>query len=110
MLKKHLTSINQFIIAMNIKELHTQEKPVSAISLLKGEQHNVTAIQILQGEQLKEHTTATPALLICIEGKAVFKNEQGVNETLLPGDYVHIEPMIKHWVEGIELSQLVLIK
>jgi len=95
---------------MNIKELHTQEKVVSAIVLFKGEQHNVTAIQILQDEQLKEHTTATAALLICIEGKAVFANEKGVKETLLPGDYVHIEPMIKHWVEGIELSQLVLIK
>ncbi len=95
---------------MNIKELHTQEKPVSAIVLFKGEQSNVTAIQILQGEKLKEHITRTPALLICIEGRAIFENENGVNVTLLPGDYVSIEPMIKHWVEGIELSQLVLIK
>jgi hypothetical protein len=40
---------------MNIKEVHTQEKPVSAISLFKSDQGNATAIQILQGEKLKEH-------------------------------------------------------
>ena len=40
---------------MNIKEIHTQEKPVSAISLFKSDQGNATAIQILQGEKLKEH-------------------------------------------------------
>jgi hypothetical protein len=38
---------------MNIKEVHTQEKPVSAISLFKSDQGNATAIQILQGEKLK---------------------------------------------------------
>ena len=50
---------------MNIKELHTQEKPVSATSLFKSELGNATAIKILQGEKLKEHITKTPALLIC---------------------------------------------
>ena len=95
---------------MNIKELHTQEKPVSAISLFKSELGNATAIKILKGEKLKEHITKTPALLICIEGKAVFENEKGIKETLLSGDYVNIEPMVKHWVEAIIESQLILIK
>lgn len=95
---------------MNIKELHTQEKSVSATSLFKSELGNATAIQILQGEKLKEHITKTPALLICIEGKAVFENEKGIKETLLSGDYVNIEPMVKHWVEAIIESQLILIK
>ena len=65
---------------MKIKELHTQEKPVSA------------------------------ALLICMEGEVIFENENGIKETLSPGDYVHIEPMVKHWVEGTIESQLLLIK
>lgn len=95
---------------MNIKELHTRVKPVSAVSLFKSDQANATAIQILQGEQLKEHLTKVPALLICIEGKAVFENEKGIKETLMPGDYVNIEPMVKHWIEGIADSQLILIK
>jgi quercetin dioxygenase-like cupin family protein len=95
---------------MNIKELHTQEKPVSAISLFKSELGNATAIRILKGEILKEHITKTPALLICIEGEVVFENEKGIKENLLSGDYVNIEPMVKHWVEGTIESQLILIK
>ena len=95
---------------MNIKELHTQEKPVSATSLFKSELGNATAIKILKGEILKEHITKTPALLICIKGEAIFENENGVRETLKTGDYVNIEPMVKHWVEGKIECQLILIK
>ena len=95
---------------MNIKGLHTQEKPVSATSLFKSELGNATAIQILQGGKLKEHITKTPALLICVEGIVVFENENGIKETLFSGDYIHIEPMVKHWVEGTIESQLILIK
>lgn len=95
---------------MNIKELHTQEKPVSATSLFKSDLGNATAIQILKGEKLKEHITKIPALLICVEGEVIFENENGIKETLFPGDYVHIEPMVKHWVDGTIESQLILIK
>lgn len=95
---------------MNIKELHTQEKPVSAISLFKSELGNATAIKILKGEKLKEHITKTPALLLCLEGEVIFENENGKKERLISGDYVNIEPMVKHWVEGSSESQLILIK
>ncbi len=95
---------------MNIKELHKQEKPVSAISLFKSELGNATAIKILKGQKLQEHITKIPALLICMEGEVIFENEKGVKETLALGDYVNIEPMVKHWVEGIMESQLILIK
>lgn len=95
---------------MNIKELHTTPKPVSATSLFKSELGNATAIQILQNEKLKEHITKTPALLICVDGAVIFEDENGIKETLRNGDYVNIEPMVKHWVVGIEQSQLVLIK
>ncbi len=95
---------------MNIKQLYTQEKPVSAISLFKSELGNATAIQILQSETLKEHITKTPALLICVEGEVVFENGKGIKETLKSGDFVNIEPMVKHWVEGTIKSQLILIK
>ena len=95
---------------MNIKALHTSEKPVSAISLFKSDLGNATAIKILQGEKLKEHITRTPALLICVEGQVLFENEKGIREILMPGDYVNIEPMVKHWVDGTMESQLVLMK
>ena len=95
---------------MNIKVLHTQEKPVSATSLFKSELGNATAIKILKGEKLKEHITKTPALLICMEGEVIFENEKGIKEPLKSGDYINIEPMVKHWVDGIIESQLILIK
>lgn len=95
---------------MNIKELHTQEKPVSATSLFKSEMGNATALQILKGGKLKEHITKIPALLICMEGEVIFENEKGIKKSLMSGDYVNIEPLVKHWVEGVIDSQLVLIK
>lgn len=95
---------------MNIKELHNKEKPVSAKALFKGEEGNLTAIQILANQQLKEHITKTPALLVCVQGEVVFNNEQGMKETLMPGDYVNIEPMVKHWVDAIVDSNLLLFK
>ena len=95
---------------MNLKDLHTKLKPVSTIPHFKAEEGNVAAIQILNNQLLKEHKTKTPALLICVAGEVVFENEKGANEILVPGDYVNIEPMIKHSVKGILDSQLLLIK
>ena len=95
---------------MNIKDLHTKLKPVSAIPHFKAAEGNVTAIQILNNQLLKEHTTKTPALLVCVIGEVVFENEKGLKEILLPGDYITIEPMVKHWVTALADSQLILIK
>ena len=95
---------------MNIKDLHTQEKAVSAASLFKSEHGNATAIKILKGEKLKEHITKISAILICLMGEVIFEDEKGSKITLLPGDYVNIEPMVKHWVKGIMESHLILIK
>ncbi len=95
---------------MNIKELHTNVKPVSTAPIFKGVNCVATAIQILKNQELKEHVTKTPACLICIEGEALFKNEKGVAETLKPGGYVIIEQDVKHWVLGITDCQLTLFK
>lgn len=95
---------------MNISQLHTTEKEVSAVSLFKSEQGNATSIRLLKGALLKEHVTQVPALLICVQGEVVFENEEGLKTTLLPGDYVLIKPEVKHWVNGTRESQLVLMK
>ena len=95
---------------MNIKELHTQEKPVSATSLFKSELGNATAIKIQKDGELKEHITKTPALLICVEGEVIFENEKRIKEKLLSVDFINIAPMVKDWVKGIIESQLILIK
>ena len=95
---------------MNIKELHTKEKTVSAISIFKSALASATAIQILPGGKLKEHISKAPAFLICIEGKVVFENEKGLKEILSPGDYINIEANVKHWIDGIIDSYLLLVK
>lgn len=86
---------------INIKSFHTEEKPVSAKKVFSATEGNVTALQITATGVLKEHITTVPALLICINGNAVFKNENGITENLSSGDMVNIEPNVKHWVEGI---------
>jgi quercetin dioxygenase-like cupin family protein len=95
---------------MNVIDLHSSTKVVSAIPLFKNEHTTTVAIQLLKDELLKEHITKVPALLICIIGEVIFQNEKNKDIRLLPGDYIEIEPMVKHWVKGIVLSQLLLIK
>ncbi len=95
---------------MNIKELHKDTKAISTASLFRTAEGNVTSIQILADEQLKEHITKVPALLLCLTGEAIFENENSIKLTLTTGDYVNIEPNIKHWINAISTSNLILIK
>lgn len=97
---------------MNIKDLHTIEKPVSTPWLFKSDASTgaAVAIKIEAGAQLSQHKTKIPALLICISGHALFDNEKGEKQELKAGDYVHIEPDVLHWVDGKETSHLVLVR
>jgi quercetin dioxygenase-like cupin family protein len=94
---------------MNIKQLHEKTKSVSSFSILKTSVNNITSLQILEGSRLKEHVSKTLALLICIDGNVKFENEIGEINFLKNGDYVTIQPLVKHWIDGIENSQLILI-
>ena len=95
---------------MNVKDLHQDTKAISTASLFKTAEGNVTSIQILADEQLKEHITKVPALLICLTGEAIFENENGIKLTLMTGEYVNTEPNVKHWINAISKSNLILIK
>ena len=95
---------------MKLLDLHEKGKALSAKKLFSAESGDVMAIRILANEQLKKHTTKTPALLICVTGEAVFENEKGKKEILFPGDYTHIEPLVVHWVDAVQESNLLLIK
>jgi len=95
---------------MNIKELHTETKAVSTKPLFKGELGSVLALQIMKDEQFPEHITKTPALLLCVKGHVFFRNVNGFEEELQAGDYINVEPMIRHWVDAVADSDLVLIK
>jgi quercetin dioxygenase-like cupin family protein len=94
----------------NISELHNTEKEVSAVNLFKGELGTTTAIQLQRNGTLKEHTTKTPALLICIIGFVTYVDENETEIALEPGDYVMIAPNVKHRLYSSVQSQLILLK
>ena len=95
---------------MNVNELHAQGKQVSAQSLFKGENGSATAIHLKADAILKTHITKTPAVLLCINGLVVYRDETGKETVLQSGDYVNIEPIVKHWVEAQKHSNLLLLK
>lgn len=94
---------------MNVKNQHPENKSVSLAPLFKGTDGSVTSMSLAKGGVLPPHVTKIPALLICILGHATYATES-LKIVLHPGDYVEIEPMVEHWVTGIEESQLLLIK
>ncbi len=94
---------------MNLKDLFTEDKPLQTKKIFTAAEA-VISIQIKAGGMLKEHLTTVPAFLVCVIGEVVFENEKGVKETLLPGDYINIEPDIKHWVTAEKNSNLLLSK
>ena len=95
---------------MNIKTIHTSDKEVSAKALFKGDLGTATAIQLQENGVLKEHITKTPALLLCIVGEVIYEDETKKIVELGEGDYVNIQPNIKHWLKGNTRSHLILIK
>lgn len=94
----------------NIQKIHDSNLAVSAQLLFNGTEGTTRALQLKKDGLLKEHITKVEALLICITGEAFYKDEKGKKITLKAGDYMHIEPMVKHWLKGIEASQLLLLK
>lgn len=94
---------------MNLKNLFTEGKLLQTKKIFAATEA-VTVIQIKAGGQLKEHVTTIDAILFCVVGNVVFENEKGIKETLLPGDYVNIEPHVKHWVVANADSSLLLVK
>lgn len=94
---------------MNLEGLHPDERDISLVTVFDGD-GVVSAMRILTGKTLKKHITKAPAFLICVTGSVVFKNEKGTEQTMEPGDYIEIEPMVQHWVDGLRDSNLLLIK
>ena len=97
-------------IKMNLKELHTDNKGVQTNMMFPATEGKVISLQILKDSKLEEHVTKVPALLVCVSGNAVYEDEKGIKAVLFSGDFVKIEPNVKHWVNGIESTNLLLIK
>ena len=94
---------------MNIKDLHTSNKPVSSAPLFTGSGKNIT-IRIGEGEQLKEHISKVLAMLVCIEGLVIYTDETGLKITMKAGDYHLIKPDVRHQVDAEITSHLILLR
>ena len=90
--------------------LHDSTKSLSVNVLFEGKEGVTRSLQINKDGILTEHITKTDAILICVTGEVVYEDEKNNLKTLKAGDFYKIEPQVKHWVKGIENSQLILIK
>lgn len=95
---------------MNLKDLHTEVNDVQTALLFAPSENKVVSLQIAKGKQLAEHITKVPALLVCVSGSGSYGDESGRKLSLKSGDYIKIEPNIKHWVDAFEESNFLLIK
>jgi quercetin dioxygenase-like cupin family protein len=95
---------------MNLTTFHNSEKPLSAKQLFRCTEGKVVAIHLKKEGELKEHITKVPALLICVKGEIIYENEKGIKITLGSGDYLEIEPEVKHWLIAKEDSEAILMK
>ena len=103
-------SVQQPIKTMNLKDLHTEKIDVQTALLFAPSENKVVSLQIAKGKQLAEHITKVPALLVCVSGSGSYGDESGRKMSLKSGDYVKIEPNVKHWVDAFEESNFLLIK
>lgn len=95
---------------MNLKDNHNNDKEVSATPVFKTENGATISIRIKEGGLLKEHISKVPALLVCLNGKAEYGEENGIEQFIISGDCIEITPMVKHWITAIEESNFLLIK
>ena len=102
--KKEMDTFN------TLANLHDSTKSLSVQMLFKTSEGVVRSLQINKDGILPEHITEVPAILICVSGQVIFEDEKGAKQILNSGEFYGIEPKVKHWVKGIEDSQLLLIK
>jgi quercetin dioxygenase-like cupin family protein len=95
---------------MNLTELHDQNKEISIAKLFQGESGVVNTIHIQANGRINEHSSKVPALLLCIRGNTVYREQSGRSISLNSGDYVDIPAGEIHWLEALEDSILVLMK
>jgi len=95
---------------MKLKNLHKTDKEIQTAILLKTtNQGTVIALQIDANKVLKKHITKVPAVLVCVSGKAVYK-EDNRSIKLKKGSYVMIPANEIHEVIASKKSNFILIK
>ena len=94
----------------SISSLFESGKPLQTKKVFATGHTTVIAIRIEQGGKLKEHSTPDPAILICLSGRTCYVDENDQRVYLESGDFLNIEPNLKHWLEGVSNSELILVR
>ena len=95
---------------MKIKDKHNTALPVSMISLFESQVGITSSLYIMEGVYLENQIIQVPALLVCVEGKLIYQDENGKDEVLDSGDLINIRPLIKYSLRGLTNSQTLIIK
>lgn len=95
---------------MKLKNLHTKNKSIQTNALFNTTEGKVISLQIAAGQELIEHITKVPALLVCVNGNAVYNDANNTVINIKSGVYIEIEKNLKHWIKAIEESNFLLIK
>tara|TARA_A100000171_G_scaffold42202_1_gene43404 strand:+ start:12676 stop:13059 length:384 start_codon:yes stop_codon:yes gene_type:complete len=95
---------------MNLKELHTEMKPVQTKVIFTAEDGKVVSLKIAKGEELKDHVSNLSALFLCVTGDATYEDVNGKSIRLKAGDYMFIEKDVMHKVTAKKNSNFILIR
>lgn len=95
--------------ATSILDIIKSDQAISTGSLFQSTEGKVLVLNILKNETLAEHITKIPAVLICIDGKAIY-SEGNKEFIMISGTFMKIPENIKHKVTALENSNFLLIK
>lgn len=95
---------------MKLLDIHPRDRDLSVMLFFKGALGTTTALQLQPEGMLQEHISKTQAVLLCVSGEVEFHDENDTVLLLRAGEYIEIEPALKHWLKAIELTQLLLLK
>lgn len=95
--------------AAHLLDLIKIDRAISTGLLFQSTEGKVIVLNILKNETLAEHITKIPAILVCIDGKAIYTEEN--KEILMsPGTFINIPENKIHKVTALENSNFLLIK
>lgn len=95
---------------MNLHEtIQNNEKSVATKNLLR-DSGTATVINIKKDGILDKHQSKTNALLVLLEGHAIYEEEDREVELSTTHDFVNIPKRVTHRVKGIKDTLLLLVQ
>ena len=78
-------------------------------AVIKAEQLEVVRIVLMRGKEMREHSAPGEITVLCVEGEIVLSTPS-YEQTLLPGDFIHLERRMPHGLKAtLDSSALLTI-